>query len=434
MPQPQIRIVQAASVAKQRRKPRRPQHPFNVVSRPFELTPFLIAPVLPGETMQNLLLQSRVVSDPVLNPLIGWHKEYFFYYVPLRALAHPDVGHLTMANILALFTAGTALAAPVEAANDTAHYQFKGGIDWLGGCLKAIAFKDFRDENDLNLNIMENYPTVYADRNNIFNSMKLESAIGDDQELPGIDEIEELDILPGYSNAYAQWEIMRDSGFTDVTFEDYLRSAGVSVPQREDLDDVTGVPAIKPELIRFSRSWTYPTNHVEPTTGVPSSALSWSIAERADKKRFFKEPGFVVGVTSARPKIYLGNQKGASVGLLKTINHWLPPVLQGFAYTSVVEELDTLTDGILQNQTEDYWFDIRDLYLYGDQFTNQAMSAANNYGLSLPDATVDNKSLVTLAMAKSLFSDSAGTKNFIREDGVVHMNILSQLGDDETPA
>lgn len=431
MAQPQIRIVEATNIAKQRRRPRNPKHPFNIKSRPMELTPFLIAPVLPGETLTNLLMQSRVVSDPIANPLIGWHKEYYFYYVPLRALADPNVAHISMANILSLFTAGTALAAPAVAANDVDTYQYKTAINWVDGCLKAVLFRHFRDEGDLNLLTMENYPTVYMDRENVFNSIKLESAVGDDQELPGIDELEELDILPGYTSAYAQWEIMRDAGFTDVTFDDYLKSQGVSVPAAAEVD-ATGAKLVRPELIRFHRSWTYPTNHVDPTTGSPTSAVSWSIAERADKKRFFKEPGFVFGVTVTRPKLYLGNQKGAAVGMLKTINHWLPAVLSGHPYTSVVEELDSVTDGILQNQAEDYWLDIRDLYLYGDQFINH--SALAGYAPALPAASVDNSQIPTLAMMKALFTDSAGSANFIKEDGVCHLTILSQIGGDATPA
>lgn len=431
---PQIRVVSATNSPRQRRKHRRPQHPFNIRARPFEIVPFCIAPVLPGETLDDLFWQSRVVSDPISNALIGWHKEYYYFYVPLRALS----GSLLQNNFFAvddivdLFTLGEALATPVSGANDSVYYNFKNGIQYTQACLYCVVQWFFRDEDDPNLNAISNYPGTYADRQNIFNSVKLESATGDDTELPGIDELEELDVLPGYTNAYAQWEIMRDAGWTDATFEDYLRSAGVSVAKEDDVD-AAGVKLIKPELIRFSRSWTYPTNAVDPTDGSVASAVSWSIKERADKRRFFKEPGFVFGCTVTRPKIYLGNQKGAAVGLLKTINHWLPPVLQGHPYTSVVEELDSVTDGILQNQTEDYWLDIKDLFLYGDQFTNIAMAAAANHGLAIPDATVDNRMLFTDALVKSLFVDTV-TANYVREDGVTSLSILSPMGGDTTEA
>ena len=39
---------QFAKLAKQGRKMRRPTHTFNIEYRPFELQPFMIAPVFPG--------------------------------------------------------------------------------------------------------------------------------------------------------------------------------------------------------------------------------------------------------------------------------------------------------------------------------------------------------------------------------------------------
>jgi hypothetical protein len=57
-----------------------------------------IAPVLPGETMKNLLLQARVVSDPIKNPLIGWWCEFYFFYVKHRDLDDRDVFTEMMVN------------------------------------------------------------------------------------------------------------------------------------------------------------------------------------------------------------------------------------------------------------------------------------------------------------------------------------------------
>ena len=76
--------VQVANLAQQRRVTRRPQHTFQLRHRPWEIQPFMLAPVLPGETMQNLLLQARVVTDPIKNPLIGWWCEHYVFYVKHR--------------------------------------------------------------------------------------------------------------------------------------------------------------------------------------------------------------------------------------------------------------------------------------------------------------------------------------------------------------
>ena len=69
------------------RKLRSPIHRFHLRHYPFQLQPFMLAPVIPGETMKNLLLQARVVTDPIKNGLIGWWQEYYFFYVKHRDLA-----------------------------------------------------------------------------------------------------------------------------------------------------------------------------------------------------------------------------------------------------------------------------------------------------------------------------------------------------------
>lgn len=420
---PQLNVVQAMNQPQVRRTQRRPQHKFNLKTKPYEIAPFMIAPVLPGETLNSLLMQSRVVSDPILNPLIGWHKEYYYFYVKHRALSAVDTTGLLQSMMLDTTTDVSTLKA---AANSLPYYTFKGGMDFVSMAVKACIVEYFRDEGEAwNVATIENYAAAQIDQEGWYQSLKLESATGDDTELPGVDDLEELDILPGMTSNYAQWEIMRDTGLTDLTYEDYLRSYGVSIPKTED-EGGTPDERHRPELLRFARSWTYPTNHVDPTTGTPSSAVSWSIAERADKKRFFKEPGFILGLTVTRPKLYMGSQKGAASGLLDSAYAWLPAVLNSHPYTSVKEVLDSATDGILQNQTEDYWLDVKDIFMYGDQFVNYAMSAAANHGLALPSATLEKK-YPTDAMVESLFV-TAGSE-YIREDGVVHLNILSRTKD-----
>lgn len=423
----QVRVVNAQNMRSQRRTHRRPQHKFNLKSKPFEICPFMIAPVLPGETMDNLMMQARVVSDPIQNSLIGWHKEYYFFYIKHRALAAVDTTGKLQSMMLDPATDVSSLKA---GANSIPNYTFKSGMDFVSMCTRAIIEEYFRDEGEAyNVATIENYYAAQIDQEQWYQSLKLESALADDMELPGVDELEELDILPGFTTQYAQWELMRDQGMTDLTYEDFLRSYGVSIPKSEDEG---GTPDVRhrPELIRNFRSWTYPSNVINPTDGAAKSAVFWDIKEVASKKRFFKEPGFIFGITITRPKLYLGNQKGAAVGFLNDAYSWLPAVLRGYEYTGVKEVLDSVTDGILQNQTEDYWLDVSDLFRYGDQFVNHAMSAAANHGIGLPTTTLGYK-YPTDAMVESLFV--TGGSEYIREDGVVHLNILSAIGKDTTP-
>ena len=89
------------------------------------------------------------------------------------------------------------------------------------------------------------------------------------------------------------------------------------------------------QLIRSVREWQYPTNHVDPATGVPASAVSWAVAARADKNRFFTEPGFIFGVTIARPKVYYSKQSGSLTSVMNNAISWLPAILSDDPYTSV---------------------------------------------------------------------------------------------------
>ena len=70
------------------------------------------------------------------------------------------------------------------------------------------------------------------------------------------------------------------------------------------------------------KSWQYPSSTVDAVSGVPTSAVSWGVSERLDKDRYFKQPGFIFGVSVARPKVYLGNQRGPGVHLMQDGISW----------------------------------------------------------------------------------------------------------------
>lgn len=441
----QIKVVQGGTPAarRQRRRHRRPQEPFNIRSRPYEITPFMIHPVLPNESLDNLLMQVDGYSDPIVNRNIGWHVHHQFFYVPLMALASPDysAGNLLPDNIAAMMlTAGAAgdigTAVGVTSAASVPNYAFKGAFDWLSECMHVIIRVFYRDEDDLSgytpATSME-YPLAYINQRSWIHSLKEESAGADDPDLPGEDEIEDLDILSGYSTHFSQWEILRDSGKKDLSYDDYLKAQGVRGASQYSSQEAGGEMGVfpKPELLRFNRKWVTPVSTFNASTGAPVSALNFSCEERADKTRYFKEPGFLIGVTCTTPKIYLGNQKGSIVGLLTQAEHWLPSVLQGLGYTSMREVLDSVTDGPLINQDEDYWFDLGDLFNYGGAgFINHSLGAAQ-HALAIPDGNPLNKRYLTEAEIKSLFVDSTNDQ-YIYQDGRVDLDILTTIPADQT--
>ena len=163
------------------------------------------------------------------------------------------------------------------------------------------------------------------------------------------------------------WQFQRANGLTPMDYEDWLATYGI-VPQAAENH--------RPELLRYVREWQYPSNTVDPATGVPSSAVSWAVAERADKDRFFREPGFLFGVTVARPKVYLRNQDGSAADVLLGALEWLPAIMRDDPWTSLKKFAETDGPFSVVADANGYWLDLKDLFVYGDQFVNFAPSVS----------------------------------------------------------
>lgn len=315
--------------ARSARKMRSPSHPFNLRTPPFCITPFLVAPVLPGETLTNLLMQSRVVTDPIQSPLIGWWKEYYFYYVKASDFVHKDED--LAANIVDMMinTASTTAATIAASAGGTTaqnHNYYagtSGNINWVNLMLEMCTEQYFRDEGTLATDhtmtdtITSNaYFVASIVGDNVLDSATLEDDMtaADVAVVDGSDANSTLDASE-VQRAMSEWHLKKLYNLTELSYEDYLAAQGVAVP---------GVAQHQIELIRYLREWSYPTNTIDPTNGTPRSAVSWTIAERADKNRYFKEPGFIFGMTVCRPKVYLQNQTGTFTAAMNDFRAWLP--------------------------------------------------------------------------------------------------------------
>lgn len=414
-----VQLVQ--EVSKVQRVMRSPKHEFQVRHKPWQIQPFFIAPVLPGETLKNLLVQARVVTDPIKSKLVGWWYEQYYFYVKHRDLM-PIMGE-TITN---MHLTGAALTAYKAGAASADFFTYQGGVKWVELCLQRVVEEYFRNEEDgaWDAHKIGNLPLASVSREAWFNSL-----IDDTATPPAPNDLqdkEDLTVISEYQEMYNRMVQMR---FTDMTFEDWLRQHGVRGVQTAEPES-----AYRPELVRYIKEWTYPTNTVDPATGVPSSAAVWSIQERADKDRFFKEPGFLFGVCVARPKVYFSKQTGNAAGALDEARLWLPAVFRDEPYTSIKEFTDptTTVDGPLgATPTNGYWVDLRDLFIYGDQFRNFDIEAAGDGShVLLPSASLQ-KRYASEADANALFA-AAAPANQIRADGVVSLNILGTAGRDQT--
>lgn len=409
---------------------RRPTHRWNIRHQPWQIQPCMIAPVIPGETLKNAVLQARVVTDPVKNRLMGWWHEYYLYYVPFRALAIAD--ELTEMVVNPEWTPD-AIDSNTAVGN---HYFYgRNSIDFVKHCLDAIVAYDFRKPDYEATHTFGGLPLASINSESWANSVLPDSAI-QDWDVPVVDGADANTTLDAseVEIAMQQYELLRQNGLIEMTYEDYLKTYGIKGRAVEKVEE------FHPELLRYIRDWQYPSNTVD-STGAVSSAVSWSIAERIDKDRFFKEPGFIFGVTISRPKVYLGAQVGAAVSMLDTIRSWLPKIMTDDPYTSLKKFAngtgpmatgfsDTAPAASDATPTQAYWVDVRDLFLHGDQFVFNDTA----YKVDLPHKTGNLQFIMDGATEyDKLFVEQTGTRQHIEQDGMCSLVIAGSQRDLTAP-
>lgn len=403
-----IQVVQAAQQL--RRQRRNPTHSFSIRYRPWHITPCLAAPVLPGETMDRCTFQARVVSDPVNSSLTGWWTEFWLFYVPHRAMAGSDDFQAMMLDL------DKDMSAYKAGAEDTRTYTYNGGMEWVTQARDACVTEYFRDEGQsASDHVISNEPVAKINERTLFDSASLSSVF----------EVDEPEITVGVDDKFTateveqmmrNWELLRGGGLTDMSYEDYLAQHGV----RQSVE-VRNVP----ELLRYERQWTYPTNTIDPTDGSPSSAVSWSLSGSADKARLFKEPGIIIGLMASRPKVYRDSQNGAGVGMLDNALAWLPNMMMndvGASYKTFASGA-----GPLQSVNAEYVVDVRDLFMYGDQFVNHARTGITYQNMvTLPDIDLNKEYPDSTDMDAVFVAPSGGR---IMCDGVASFSIKGRVTD-----
>ena len=300
-------------------------------------------------------------------------------------------------------------------------FRHTNQIDWQGQCVDAIVREYFRGESD-NPADVDGLPVVQLQGNSVFDSAQLSStlATGDfNVDLNANATITASEV----ERALVQWEFLKANNLMTMSYEDYLRTYGVKVEDPE---------FSRPELLRYIREWTYPTNTVEPTTGIPSSACSWAISERMDKDRFFKEPGFIVGLTCTRPKVYFSLQRTAGINLLSDAYRWLPALMRNDPATSLARLASNADSIITTTGNAEFVLDVRDLFIYGDQFVNFDVDGglADGSHVAMPTAGLERRYPVK-ADIDGLFVGGSPT-SLVKQDGIARFSILgTQI--DETP-
>lgn len=391
------------------RRLRKPVHNAFLHFLPWQVTPFMAAPVVPGETLKNALYQSRILTSPVKNQVVGWWVEHYWFYVKHRHL--PDSALLT----------GMMLDMSVSPTTETiaraATHGLAGDNLIVRQAYNVIINEFFRgDGESINAATATGLQKARVRLPGWWDSILPDASlttgfggIGDDSigaGFPALDQVGEV------GKALEQWQTLRMLGVTNLEYDDWLRSFGVSIAA--PMDD-------RPELLRYTREWQYPSSavSVDATAQRVSSVLSWSITERIDKDRYFKEPGVIIGCVLARPKMY-HNRRQSGVGMLSNALGWMTPLHSNSGYEHYAP-VPGLTG---------FSFDPRDLYNHGDQWVYSAVGTPNIPEIAFPaDGAFD---YTTTAEDQAIFTD--GATGHIKMDATCALSIASQaIGADITP-
>ena len=404
-------------IAPKSRLGRYPKHAFNIRSVPFVAQPFYFAPVMVNETMTNLYMESRVVSMPILNPIIGWKQSYMFFYVRMTDLLNDAIRDMFIDPL------NTDLAGTLGiVANDQQYYTGKGGIDYAKRSVIRIVENYFRDQDELaTAHQTADGRFIVQFRNELYlDSLTNKDNMPEGAAIAGATDAADLERL------MMAFEQLRALGVANGTYEDFIRSYGISVPDKDEQ---------KPELVATFSDWTYPTNTVDPTNGTPRSAVSWVFKAGERKRKRFKEPGFLVGISVCRPKIYYSGLAGNAAAHLSRAWDWSPNYL--WSYPESTLKRFTGDTGPLGDRTtppDDYFLDMRDVFIHGDQWQNHTpfnvvpADVAAEHMVALPNGSTFNWKYPTEAQCKMFFVDTANGA-YLRHDGVVSASIDGTMVD-----
>lgn len=403
------------------RQGRYPRHSFHVKTYAHHIHPFCMAPVLPGETLENLFMEARVVSAPIKSSIVGAKKEYYFFYVRVTDLLSDTIRDMFVDP------ANTDLSATLGVAGSSMHYYTaKGGIDYCKRAVQSITNHYFRDEG-------ETYDTAKSSINSE------DVYIAQIREIGWLDSLTDKDDMPAGSDPgtvstasdlealMTAFEQLRALGIANMTYEDFLRSYGIAIPAKDEA---------KPEMLCRFTDYQYPSNTIDPTDGSATAAYSWVFKNGNKDRKFFKEPGFIVGISVMRPKLYFGGVAGSLSAHLTRAWDWLPNYLWDLdmqAATSLKKfagGTGPLGDRTTTTGENAYWVDMRDLFLHGDQFQNHRLwtdgttpAGDSNRNMVILPADQDSIALrkyPTKTMMDGLF---VGGSSYLDADGYVSLNI-----------
>lgn len=405
---------------------RRPSHSFVLRPGPFELAPFCLAPVLAGDTLDSFSLQARIITDAIRNRVAGWWFESWLFYVRLGDLEIADLMRNAVIDPTTPLTGSNRADTPEL---NKYHHRNANYPSFAYECMQVVARAYFRDEGETwNARQLNGLPQLQVMGQYWWDSIKTVGEVGAGT---GAD---------AWAQSWDVYQAMRRAKLTVQTYEEFLAQAGVQVPPqlRELVQDYR-----IPELISYTRDFAHPVLTTEPSNGTIAANVQWNIATQAKRARAFAEPGFLFGCIGYRPKTYLSRMRTAAADvLLSSAEGWLPAEYETDPHTALKKETGSTVAGAatgpVHNATVDYWWDRRDLFLYGDQWmdmassfmdTIPAASAGERNLVALPSADLTTRKYVAQTDIDNMFT---GTTKAASVDGQISFRIKSRIKSDVT--
>lgn len=404
-----MQIVTAG--ASKTRHSRRPVFPIAGVMKPFGLYPLMIHPVLPGETINDFSCKMRALSLPVKNPLTGAWLETWLAYVKFTDLDR-ELGQMFISDTFP--TTGY-----LAGANNDRTFTAAGQVDWVGMCVKRIHETYFLNEGETARTI-DGVPQTKLVNTNWTQNLMFQPAGIDEAQLPSNPDVQ----LTGF-------QMMQMMQMSEMTYEKYLAQYGVQ-------SITAGIG--KPEIFRYTRSWTQPTNAVEPSTGVPSSAWAWSDEIKMEKPRRFDEPGFIIMLGCIRPKMFQKNLRRSVVGNMWGFADWFPAYNLQDPAGGIRQVLtsDPVFEGTWDTAplTTELLYDHRDILNHGEQFINEWTAPPYAWPFStgqVATATATPEDLrgeyAKAADVDALFTGATADRRFCYYEGIAETRIAGHLKD-----
>lgn len=416
---PKMQFLIEDKAQPQSRIGRNPRHTWNVRGMPFTAVPFMIAPTMVGETLKNIYFESRVVTDPILNPIIGWKQQYFYYWVSISDLLID-----AMRQMFVDPTNTDIMATQGAAANDTFYYTAKGGVPYAKLAVEKIINYYFRG----NLEVAADHKTAAGDQYIVqFQQENFMDSLTDKDDMPEGAAIAGATDAGDLQRLMLAFEQLRGLGIVDMSYEDWLRSNGIRVPEEQEEG--------KPTSLAYFSDFQYPSNTINPADGVPASAVSWVFKNGSSERKLFKEPGFIVGIAVTRPKVYWGGLAGNAAAFLSRAWDWSPNYLWASPEATLKNFAgDTGPLGDRTTAPDGYFLDMRDLFLYGDQWQNVTPFAAvpaavgAEHLMASPTGDTFRWRYPTEAECKAFFKTPASAF-YVRHDGYTNLSIDGHMVD-----